>query len=64
MVTVVYHCPNTGYRVVGYPAEEKPADPDGYSPVTCLACKLVHLVKLKSGEVLGQTPPEGRATEP
>jgi hypothetical protein len=37
MVTVLYHCPNTGFRVQGYTAEENPADREGSIPVTCLA---------------------------
>ena len=57
MVTVLYRCPNTGFRVQGYPAEEESVDHDGHVPVTCLACKFVHLVNPKTGEVLGQTRP-------
>ena len=57
MVTVLYRCPNTGFRVQGYPAEEESVDRDGHLPVTCLACKFVHLVNPKTGEVLGQTRP-------
>ena len=52
MVTVLYRCPGTGFRVQGYTAEEMPADRERYEPVTCLACKEVHLVNLKTGEVL------------
>ena len=55
MVTVLYRCPNTGFRVQGYTAEEELADRQGYVPVACLACKMVHLVNLKTGEVLAQT---------
>jgi len=59
MVTVLYHCPNTRFRVQGYTAEEIPADHERYEPLTCLACKEVHVVNLKTGEVLTQTrPPE------
>jgi hypothetical protein len=56
MVTVLYRCPNTGFRVQGYTAEEIAADYDIYVPVTCLACKFTHLVNPTSGEVLAQTP--------
>jgi hypothetical protein len=56
MTTVLYECPNTGFRVQGYTVDETIASElDVYAPVTCLACKLRHLVNLKSGEVLGQT---------
>jgi hypothetical protein len=55
MATVLYHCPNTGFRVQGYTEGETIApDHDGYVPVTCLACKLVHLVNAKTGKVLGE----------
>ena len=57
MVTVLYRCPNTGFRVQGYTAEEESADHDGHVPVTCLACKLMHLVNPKTGEVLAETRP-------
>jgi hypothetical protein len=54
MATVLYHCPNTGFRVQGYTADETvPRDRNAYEPVTCLACKQVHLVNPKTGEVLG-----------
>jgi hypothetical protein len=58
MATVLFRCPTTGFRVQGYTLDETIAgDHDSYEPITCLACKLVHLVNLKSGEVLGQTGP-------
>jgi hypothetical protein len=54
MATVLYHCPNTGFRVQGYTADETiSSDHDGYEPVTCLACKQVHRVNPKTGKVLG-----------
>ena len=57
MVTVLYRCPNTGFRVQGYPAEDESVDHDGHVPVTCLVCKLMHFVNPKTGEVLAQTRP-------
>jgi hypothetical protein len=55
MATVVYECPNTGFRVQGYTVDDKIApDLDVYAPATCLACKLRHFVNLKTGEVLIQ----------
>jgi hypothetical protein len=56
MATFLYHCPNSGFRVQGYTADETiPHDrgDDDYESVTCLACKQVHLVNPKTGEVLG-----------
>jgi hypothetical protein len=52
MVTVLYCCPNTGFRVQGYTVDETvPSNHDFYEPVTCLACKLMHLVNPKTGKV-------------
>ena len=54
---MLYRCPNTGFRVQGYTADENiPHDRDAYEPLTCLACKLVHLVNPKTGKVLGELP--------
>ena len=61
MAPILYRCPNTGFRVQGYTADETtPRDRDAYEPVTCLACRQVHLVNPKTGEVLG-VPPNGVA---
>ena len=54
MVTILYECPNTGFRVQGYTAEPILVGQDRYERVTCLACKQLHLVNLRTGEVLGQ----------
>jgi len=52
MVAVLYHCPNTGFRVQGYTVNETvPSGRDSYEPVTCLACKLVHRVNPKTDKV-------------
>jgi hypothetical protein len=59
MATVLYRCPNTGFRVQGYTEDEPiPSDRVNYEPITCLACKLVHLVNLKSGKLLGEEADE------
>jgi hypothetical protein len=51
----LYRCPNTGYRVQGFVAEDvsESAAPEDYEAVTCLACQAVHLVNPKTGRVLG-----------
>ncbi len=55
MATVLYHCPNTGFRVQGYTVDETiPSDHDTYEPVTCLVCKQVHLVNPKTGKLVGE----------
>ena len=52
-VGVGYRCPNTGYRVQGFAAEDVSEDPESYEAVTCIACQRVHLVNPTSGKVLG-----------
>jgi hypothetical protein len=54
MATVLYFCPNTGFRVQGYTVHETTAgDHETYEMVTCLACKRVLLVNPKTGKVAG-----------
>lgn len=54
MPTFLFRCPNTGYRVQDFIAEEDASDdPEDYQAVTCLACKQSHLVNLTTGKVLG-----------
>ena len=55
MATLLYHCPNTGFRVHGYTEDETiTPDHDDYVPVRCVACKLRHRVNLKTGKLLGE----------
>ena len=54
MPTFVYRCPNTGYRVQGFVAEEVPAGAETYEPVTCTLCQQVHFVNWATGTVLGE----------
>ncbi len=54
MATTVFRCPNTGYRVQGWFADDvSEADEDTYRSVTCLACQAMHLVNPKTGKVMG-----------
>jgi hypothetical protein len=53
MTPFLYRCPNTGYRVQGFVAEES-NDPENYQTVTCLACQRGHLVNPTTGKVLGE----------
>jgi hypothetical protein len=55
MPPFLYRCPNTGYRVQGFVADDAPGDPDAYEAVQCTLCQRVHLVKPSTGEVLGET---------
>jgi hypothetical protein len=52
MPTFLYNCPNTGFKVQGFVAEEVSNDPGTYESVTCLACRRVHLVSPATGKVL------------
>ena len=49
----LYRCPNTGYRVQGFIAEDTSDDSGTYHAVLCLACQQVHVVNPKTGRVLG-----------
>jgi hypothetical protein len=49
----LYRCPNTGYRVQGFIAEDVSDEAEDYRAITCLACHQVHLVNPASGKVLG-----------
>ena len=54
MPTMLFRCPNTGYRVQGWIAEEaSDGDDNTYESLTCLACQQMHLVNPKTGRVLG-----------
>ncbi len=54
MPPFIYRCPNTGYRVQGFTAEEVSEDTDTYQTITCLMCQRVHLVNPATGKVLGE----------
>lgn len=53
MPPFIYRCPNPGYRVQGYVAEDV-SDPEADEPITGLMCQQVHLVKPATGAVLGE----------
>ena len=54
MAIILFRCPNTGYRVQGWFAEDvSETDDDTYESVTCLACQQMHLVNPKTGKVVG-----------
>ena len=53
MPPFLYRCPNTGYRVKGFAAEDVSEDRESYEAVTCIACQQVHFVNPTSGKVLG-----------
>jgi hypothetical protein len=56
MLAVLFRCPNTGYHVQGWFAEDVSDNgEDTYQSLTCLACRQVHLVNPKTGNVVGAT---------
>jgi len=57
MPPFLYRCPNTGYRVQGYVAEDM-SDSNTYEPVTCAMCGQVHLVNPVTGALLGEDDEE------
>jgi hypothetical protein len=52
MLTFIYRCPKTGFKVQGWIADE-PADSSAIVPVTCLACSSTHLVNPATGRSPG-----------
>ena len=54
MPLFMYRCPQTGYRVQGFSAEDISEDQHIYEPVTCPVCRQVHLVNPATGTVLGE----------
>jgi hypothetical protein len=53
MPPFLYRCPNTGYWIQGFVAEDVSEDPERYEVVTCIACQQVHLVNPTTSKVLG-----------
>ena len=53
MPPFLYRCPNTGYNVQGWAADDPEDDDFTYVQVTCLACAQAYLVNPKTGKVLG-----------
>jgi hypothetical protein len=57
MSTFLYRCPATGYRVQGFIADAPStaaASSHVYEPVTCTACRGIHLINPHNGKVLGE----------
>ena len=49
----IYRCPNTGYLVQGFSAEDVSVDAHTYEPVPCPVCKGYHSVNPATSAVLG-----------
>jgi hypothetical protein len=54
MPPFLYRCPNTGYRVQGFVADDTSDDGERYEAVSCIACDRLHYVNPKTGKVLGE----------
>jgi hypothetical protein len=55
MPLFMYRCPQTGYRVQGFSAEDTSEDRHVYEPVTCPVCHQIHHVNPASGAVLEES---------
>jgi hypothetical protein len=63
MPPFLFRCPNTGFRVQGFAADDGESKGDGESEetddvfvsVTCVACGSVHLVNPKTGKTAGES---------
>jgi len=54
MLPFLYRCPTMGLNVQGWFADDASGNNgETYEPVTCAACRQVHLVNPKSGRTLG-----------
>ena len=53
MPLFLYRCPQTGYRVQGFSAEDASEDRHVFEPVTCPVCDRMHYVNPATGAVLG-----------
>jgi hypothetical protein len=54
MPPFVYRCPTTGLNVQGWVADDlTEGEGENYAAITCTICTRQHLVKPKTGKVLG-----------
>jgi hypothetical protein len=53
MPPFLYRCPNTGYRVQGFVADDTSDDDERFEAVACIACDRLHYVNPRTGKVLG-----------
>jgi hypothetical protein len=57
MSPFIYRCPNTGYRVQGYTANEvAQTDPSEYLTVLCTVCQEIHLLNPATGDSHKRSP--------
>jgi hypothetical protein len=65
MLAILFRCPNTGFHVQGWFAEDVSDNgEDTYRSLTCLACRQVHLVNPKTGNVVGTIGERGQNGRP
>jgi hypothetical protein len=58
MASVVFRCPNTLKKTQGWTVDDPSDDSDAYVPQQCIACRQIHYVNPKSGQVLGDAEDE------
>ena len=59
MPSFLYRCPNTGYPVQGYRADEALQDNEYvYEPALCIMCQQIHHVNVTTGKVVGEDDAE------
>jgi len=52
MAPFIFRCPNTGFGVQGWAADE-PTDAETFEPVVCALCTRTHMINQQTGKVLG-----------
>ena len=54
MAALLYRCPATGQNVQAWFADDASENGgEAYETVTCVACRMIHLVNPKTGKTLG-----------
>jgi hypothetical protein len=55
MPAFIYRCPNTGYRIQGFVADNgTKRGANTFEAIECVLCKRVHLVNPETGDVAGE----------
>lgn len=57
---ILFKCPRTGMNVQHWLDEAAGDKGSVYKSVDCPACTLAHFIHRQTGQLLGETPPDGR----
>jgi len=52
MAPFIFRCPNTGFSVQGWAADDQ-TDAETFEPVVCALCTRTHMINQQTGKVLG-----------